>query len=85
MLNHVLARGIERAKIFRSKEDRDDLFDRLSKLCDAGALSVYTWAFTGYVVNFNLMQKKVSPGIENFPRFTFRSRIGSEKWTQTSS
>ena len=43
-LHHVIGRGIERNKIFRSPEDGDDFLSRLAGLCKAGALSVYTWA-----------------------------------------
>lgn len=43
-LHHVIGRGIERNKIFRGPEDRDDFLSRLAGLCKAGALSVYAWA-----------------------------------------
>jgi REP element-mobilizing transposase RayT len=43
-LHHVIGRGIERNKIFRGPEDRDDFLSRLARLYKAGALSVYAWA-----------------------------------------
>jgi putative transposase len=43
-LHHVIGRGIEGSKIFRTRGDREDFLDRLGKLCEAKALSVYAWA-----------------------------------------
>ena len=43
-LHHVIGRGIEGTKIFRNRGDREDFLDRLAKLCEAKALSVYAWA-----------------------------------------
>jgi putative transposase len=43
-LHHVIGRGIEGSKIFRTRGDREDLLGRLAKLCEAKALSVYAWA-----------------------------------------
>jgi len=43
-LHHVIGRGIERGKIFRIQEDREDFLARLAKLCEGKALSVYAWA-----------------------------------------
>ena len=43
-LHHVMARGIERANIFRTDEDRKDFLDRLAYQCQAEALKVYAWA-----------------------------------------
>ena len=43
-LHHVIGRGIEGTKIFRNRGDREDFLDRLGKLCEAKALSVYAWA-----------------------------------------
>jgi REP element-mobilizing transposase RayT len=40
----VIGRGIEGSKIFRERGDREDFLDRLAKLCEAKALSVYAWA-----------------------------------------
>jgi len=43
-LHHVIGRGIEGSKIFRTRGDREDFLGRLGKLCEAKALSVYAWA-----------------------------------------
>jgi len=43
-LHHVIGRGIEGGKIFRKQGDRGDFLDRIAKLCEAKALSVYAWA-----------------------------------------
>lgn len=42
-LHHVIGRGIERSKIFQKHGDREDFLDRLAKLCEEKALSVYAW------------------------------------------
>jgi len=43
VLHHVMGRGIERRKIFRSDSDRDDFIERLSSLTQEGAMEVYAW------------------------------------------
>ncbi len=44
VLEHVMARGIERRKLFRDNHDRDDFLRRLAALTEAGAMAVYAWA-----------------------------------------
>ena len=44
VLQHVMARGIERRKLFCDNHDRDDFLRRVAALTDAGALAVYGWA-----------------------------------------
>jgi len=44
VLHHVMARGIERAQIFRDDRDRDGLVKRLSVLAEDGAFLLYAWA-----------------------------------------
>jgi len=39
-----MGRGIEGAKIFQTREDREYLLVRLGELCRVGALRVYAWA-----------------------------------------
>jgi|GEM_PF-4346840 len=39
-----MGRGIEGAKIFQTREDREDFLARLGELCGVGALRVYAWA-----------------------------------------
>jgi putative transposase len=43
-LHHVMGRGIEKAKVFRSDIDRSDFLDRLAMVCRKGSLIVYAWA-----------------------------------------
>jgi REP element-mobilizing transposase RayT len=43
-LHHVIGRGIEGAKIFRTPGDRQDFLTRLGVLSEAGAWQVYAWA-----------------------------------------
>jgi len=43
VLHHVIGRGIERRKIFRSDGDRNDFIDRLSALVQKGAMEIYAW------------------------------------------
>ena len=35
-LDHVMGRGIERSKIFRKKNDREDFINRIEGLCSNG-------------------------------------------------
>lgn len=44
-LHHVMGRGIEGAKIFRTDADREDFLSRLAELCRKGYLLAYAWAF----------------------------------------
>lgn len=44
VLHHVMARGIERRKIFRGDSDRDDFVGRLAKRAEKGAWIVYAWS-----------------------------------------
>ena len=43
-LHHVMGRGVERAKIFRNRLDREDFLARLAVLCGEENLIVYAWA-----------------------------------------
>lgn len=43
-LHHVMGRGIETGKIFRTRKDREDFIDRLAELCRSGSWAVYAWA-----------------------------------------
>jgi putative transposase len=44
-LHHVMGRGIDTVKIFKSKVDRSDFLARLGDLCAKGSIIVYAWAF----------------------------------------
>ncbi len=43
-LHHVMGRGIERTKIFRTDRDREDFLNRLADLCGDESLVVYAWS-----------------------------------------
>ena len=44
VLHHVMTRGIERTKIFRNRNDREDFLSRLEERVRAGGWVVYAWA-----------------------------------------
>jgi putative transposase len=43
-LHHVMGRGIEKIKIFRNKDDREDFIRRIEDLCSHEAWIMYAWA-----------------------------------------
>jgi len=43
-LHHIIGRGIERTRIFRTDQDREDFLNRVADLCIDGDLIVYAWA-----------------------------------------
>ncbi len=44
VVHHVMARGIERRRIFLDDRDREDFVGRLARLASSGAFLVYGWA-----------------------------------------
>jgi putative transposase len=44
VLHHVMARGIEGTKIFRTRRDREDFLSRLAELAKTKAWVIYAWA-----------------------------------------
>jgi len=52
VLHHVIIRGIERKKIFKSNKDRDDLLERLGDLIPATKTSCYGWALLSNHAHF---------------------------------
>ena len=52
VLHHVMIRGIERRKIFRNNNDREDFIERLEALCPAMQTSCYAWAFMSNHAHF---------------------------------
>ena len=44
LLQHVIVRGIERRKIFRTDIDRTDFVERLSKLLEETDTDCFAWA-----------------------------------------
>lgn len=45
VLHHIMIRGIERQRIFRSNQDRDDFVERLSVILPETHTFCYAWAF----------------------------------------
>jgi len=43
-LHHVIFRGIDRGKIFRDDDDRDDFVERLGSIITATRTACYAWA-----------------------------------------
>jgi len=43
-LHYIIGRGIERTRIFRTDQDREDFLNRVADLCIDGDLIVYAWA-----------------------------------------
>ena len=43
VLHQVRARGIARQRIFQADADREDVVQRLARLAEAEALTVYAW------------------------------------------
>jgi len=43
-LHHIMGRGIERTRIFRTDQDREDFLNRLADLCIDGDLIAYAWS-----------------------------------------
>ena len=66
VLHHVIIRGIERRKIFRSNKDRDDLLERLGDLVPATRTSCYAWALLSNHAHF-LFRTGETP-VSNFMR-----------------
>jgi putative transposase len=54
-LHHVMGRGIEGTKIFRTRIDRKDFVDRLAELCRGGYFTIYAWALVSN--HFHLLLK----------------------------
>ena len=52
VLHHVMIRGIERRKIFRNNNDREDFIKRLEVLCPSTQTSCYAWAFMSNHAHF---------------------------------
>ncbi len=77
-LHHVIARGIERRRIFRSAQDRVDFLARLGDLVLESRAALYAWALmpnhvhallrTGDVSLSKLMQRLLGPYARAFNR-----------------
>jgi putative transposase len=73
-LHHVMGRGIDRIKIFKSKVDRNDFLSRLADLCERGDMMRTARQplshnmrrlLTGYVVNFNRRHRRYGHLFQN--------------------
>ena len=42
-LHHIMVRGIERKKIFRSDRDKEDFLARLEKVVEEGGATCFAW------------------------------------------
>ena len=51
-LHHIIIRGIERRKIFRDDQDKDNLTDRLAILLPETKTSCYAWALMSNHAHF---------------------------------
>lgn len=67
-VNHIIARGIERGKIFRDDQDRDNFITRLSELVIETKTQCFAWALIPN--HFHLLLKT-----GNVPVATFMSRL----------
>ena len=54
LLHHVIIRGIERRRIFKDNQDRDNLVDRLSILLPETETRCYAWCFLSNHAHFLL-------------------------------
>jgi REP element-mobilizing transposase RayT len=70
-LHQVMGRGIERTKVFRAREDREDFQARWGELCKAAAVRVYVWALMDN--HFHLLAKS---GNQSFSQSMRRLLIG---------
>ncbi|MEE4312990.1 MAG: transposase, partial [Desulfofustis sp.] len=44
VLQHIMARGIEKCEIYRDRQDREAFLERLSDVVSEGEASLYAWA-----------------------------------------
>jgi REP element-mobilizing transposase RayT len=58
VVHHIMIKGIERRKIFRSDRDRDDFLDRLSELLPKTGTPCYAWVFLPNHAHFLLRTGK---------------------------
>ena len=52
VLHHVMIRGIEGRKIFRTNKDRTDFVERLKNLCPEMKITCYAWVFMSNHAHF---------------------------------
>ena len=66
VLHHIIIRGIERLKIFRNDNDREDLIERLSNLLPETKTSCYAWTLMSNHAHF--LFRSGEPGISTLMR-----------------
>ena len=77
-LNHIIVRGIERAKVFRNDTDRNDFLNRMDKLISETKSRCFAWALlsnhfhllikTGRVPVATLMRRLLTGYVVSFNR-----------------
>ncbi len=65
-LHHVMARGIEKREIFSCDRDREDLLNRLERLVDETATSIFAWCLIPN--HFHLLLRSGPAGLSPFMR-----------------
>jgi putative transposase len=65
-LHHIMARGIDRTKLFQNKTDRNDFLKRVAELCQGGHLIIYAWALMP--THFHLLARTGSQPISSSMR-----------------
>jgi putative transposase len=78
VLHHVMARGIERRKIFLDDVDRDDFVGRLAALAASGALLVYGWCLVAN--HFHLVVRSGRSPLSRSMRSLMNRKIASYFW-----
>jgi len=65
-LHHVMVRGIEKRKIFRSDEDRHDLLERFGVVVPETGTTIYAWSLLPN--HFHLLLRSGRAGLSTFMR-----------------
>jgi putative transposase len=63
VLHHIIIRGIERGKIFRNDQDKDNFIDRLASILPATQTACYGWALMSNHAHF--LFRSGTDGISN--------------------
>ena len=66
VLQHVIARGIEKRDLFRSNADREDFVARLEKLAPETETAIYAWTLMPN--HFHLLARSGPEGLSRFMR-----------------
>jgi putative transposase len=63
VLHHIIIRGIERGKLFRNDQDKDNFIDRLASILTATQTACYGWALMSNHAHF--LFRSGADGISN--------------------